>query len=418
MINFKAGRPGGGQRTLLTLSFSGRDLLKNLILNAAAPVRSNSSYQLSAAVDQKNFDFTLQHVCKIITNACEWQLRQCANYRRHKWMSYLNALAQFGPMPRESTHWTMATFYLGVITAYQVTQNKDYLHAVRQMAEENHWSLGPRLRHADDHCIGQTYLELYFLENDPGMIMPVRKTFEHIMAKPVSDREDWRWCDALFMAPPVLAQLSRATGEQKYLDFMNRTWWEAVELLYDPNENLFFRDQRFKIGEDGLGQREKNGQKIFWSRGNGWVMAALVRILKYMPNNYPDRARYIHLLQAMAERIIGLQGPDGLWRTSLLAPEIYPAPETSGSAFFCYALAWGINQGILDSETYLPVVQNAWQGLASAVQLSGRVGWVQQVGSKPQTVSRYDTEAYGVGAFLLAGSEVAALIRSMEPALN
>ncbi len=143
-------------------------------------------------------------------------------------------------------------------------------------------------------------------------------------------------------------------------------------------------------------------------------MAGIGRVLQYMPQNYPDREKYIHLLREMAAKVVTLQGQDGLWRASLLAPESYPAPETSGSALFCYSLAWGINQGLLDREKYLPVVENAWQGLTRAVHKSGKLGWVQLIGSKPKNASRYDTEVYGVGAFLLAGSEIVKLRKQAE----
>ena len=296
-----------------------------------------------------------------------------------------------------------------MMALYQVSHENRYLKTILDQAEAHRWRPGPRPRHADDHCIGQTYIELYLLENDPKMMGPIRETFDRMLADPRPGRQDWWWCDALFMAPPVLAGLNAVTGDPTYLGFMNAMWWDATDFLYDPAEHLFFRDENYRIGPDGSGRRERNGQKIFWGRGNGWVMAGLVRILHFMPPDYPDRARYVNMLQQMAEKVASLQSQDGLWRASLLAPDLYPTPETSGSALISYSLAWGINQGLLSSKIYRPVVDRAWQGLLRAVHTSGKLGWVQQIGSRPKSVSRYDTEVYGVGAFLLAGSEIVKL---------
>jgi unsaturated rhamnogalacturonyl hydrolase len=279
------------------------------------------------------------------------------------------------------------------------------------MGRKNHWQPGPRTRHADDHCVGQVYTELYLLTKDPRILRPIRETVDKWIDDPRPGREEWWWCDALFMAPPVLERLSFATGERKYLDFMNKMWWDTTEVLYDNDSHLFFRDETFMCMLNGSGPREASGQKILWARGNGWVMAGLVRILQFMPEDYPDRARYVRLLKEIAESIVASQSPsDGLWRVSLLDPSSYPPPETSSSGLFCYALAWGINEGILEKETYLPSVEHAWDGLLGAVNEEGKLGWVQLPGDRPSTVIEEDSMEYGAGAFLLAGSEVIRLL--------
>ncbi len=277
-------------------------------------------------------------------------------------------------------------------------------------ADSVDWSCGPRFRHADDICIGQTWLELNEIKPAPYKIEHIKNRIDSLMADPMPGRVDWWWCDALYMAPPAIARLAKATGELKYLDYMNKMWWDAYDFLYDKEECLFYRDDRFRIKEDGSGRREPNGKKVFWSRGNGWVIAGIARILDYMPRDYPDRERYIEVFREMAQKIASSQGEDGLWRASLLYPEGHSHGETSGSGFFCYALAWGINNGILDKETYLPVVLRTWNGLNDAVQKNGKLGWVQRIGSAPDDINPDGTEVYGVGAYLLAGSEIIKLI--------
>jgi rhamnogalacturonyl hydrolase YesR len=202
------------------------------------------------------------------------------------------------------------------------------------------------------------------------------------------------------MAPPALARLSKATGDTRYLDYMDRQWWLTSSRLYDPAAHLYLRDATF------LDQHEKNGAKLFWSRGNGWVLGGLARVLPYLPADYPSRGRYVAQFREMAQAVAAIQGPDGLWRSGLLDPTAYPSPEVSGSAFFTFALAWGINEGVLDRKTYEPVVARAWQGLLAHVYADGRLGSIQKVGAAPGSLSPGGSYVYGVGAFLLAGSEV------------
>ena len=141
-------------------------------------------------------------------------------------------------------------------------------------------------------------------------------------------------------------------------------------------------------------------------------MGGLVRILQELPKNYPARPFYEGLFKEISSRIITLQQEDGLWRASLLDPASYPGGEVSGSGFFCYALAWGINNRLLDEKSYLPAVKKAWIALNRCVNEEGRVGWVQPIGADPRkNFDENSWEVYGTGAFLLAGSEVIKLNR-------
>lgn len=191
---------------------------------------------------------------------------------------------------------------------------------------------------------------------------------------------------------------------------MDRLWWKTTDYLYDKEEHLYYRDSRF------FGQREANGKKVFWSRGNGWVLAGLARVLQFLPEDYPERQRFLDLFQEMAQKISSLQGNDGYWRTSLLDPGNWPMPETSGTGFFTYALAWGVNQNLLDRASYEPAVLKGWSALIHSVQPSGMLGYVQRVSNRPGETGPDRSEVYGVGAFLLAGSEVYRMaLRSSTP---
>jgi len=311
-----------------------------------------------------------------------------------------------GPRLHHADSWMRAVFYSGLLAL----DGPEWEEAVLQISRELEWRPKLRVYNADDHAIGQSYLELYRRRQDPAMIAPLRARFDYILAHPIArslDRSvaldphaEWSWCDALYMAPPVWAGLTRVTGSPAYLDFALAGWWKTSDLLYDREARLFHRDSTTMSG------REPNGAKIFWGRGNGWVVAGLVRVLEQMPAGHPGREPLERQLREMAEALVALQPADGLWRSSLLDPASYPVPETSGSGLICYALAWGINQGVLDRATYTPAVLRAWKGLADCVTPEGRLTHVQAIGAAPANFAPSMTEDYGVGAFLLAAGEV------------
>ena len=305
--------------------------------------------------------------------------------------------------------WTFAVLYAGFMAASKTLPDSGYGKAMLAMGSQFDWRLGPRLTHADDQAMGQTYLELYFRYHDPKMLNPTREQFHRLMKTPGNPAKPaWWWCDALFMAPPVWARLYKATGNTRYLDYMDREWWITSRLLYDPEEHLFARDAKY------LDKHEANGKRVFWARGNGWVMGGLVRVLQFMPEEYPTRAKYMQQFKEMATKIASIQGGDGLWRTGLLDPGSYSLPEDSGSSLFTYALAWGVNEGVLDRATYMPTVQKAWRGLLSHIYSDGRLGCIQPIGEAPGHFLPTSSYVYGSGAFLLAGSEVEKLAETVS----
>ena len=300
--------------------------------------------------------------------------------------------------------WIRAAFYTGLMALHETTKDSRYRDAALAWGEKSNWTPPRDRRHADALCCGQTYCELYFLEGDERMIAPFRAAIERMIATKKPGRVDWWWCDALYMAPPALVRLSKATGDAKYTAFMNEMWWDATDFLYDTEEHLYYRDKNYFPPK-----KTKNGKKIFWSRGNGWVIAGISRVLQYLPQDDPHRDRFVQLHRDMSAALLKVQGDDGLWRSSLLDAAELPMPETSGTSFFCFAYAWGINNGILDRETYLAPTLKAWNGLVGKVTPEGKLGYVQAVAGAPGAVRAEDTHEYAVGAFLLAGSEIVKL---------
>jgi rhamnogalacturonyl hydrolase YesR len=313
------------------------------------------------------------------------------------------------------TDWTNGAYYTGVTRAHQATRQKAYLDALTSMASRNKWQPWERFYHADDLVICYSYLYLNSLDPDKADLKPTEQIIEdhlykpHIWREGVEDGDQkilWWWCDALFMAPPMLTVYSNLKKDERYLNEMHKYYLETYDLLYNKEEKLFARDIRFLWTGADTDRKEENGNKIFWSRGNGWVLAGLALILEEMPGTYQHRPFYVNLYKEMAKRVKELQPSDGLWRTSLLGPEAWAHGETSGSAFFTFALSWGINNGLLKKEEYLPAVDKAWNALAKCQQENGKVGWVQNIGFDPKPADMDSWQNFGTGAFLLAGSEL------------
>ncbi|MBB4079241.1 rhamnogalacturonyl hydrolase YesR [Lewinella aquimaris] len=316
------------------------------------------------------------------------------------------------------TDWTNGAYYTGVARAHDATDNAVFLQALKDMGERNAWQTYERTYHADDVAISYAYL--YLDEKQPNVVdlEPTEAFLDAHLNAPhewrAGTRNDektilWWWCDALFMAPPVIAEYATRypdSDRDALLDTMYTYYRETYDMLYDQDEHLFARDGRYLWTGSTDDRKEANGKKIFWSRGNGWVMGGLALILDELPADYEHRPFFLDLYREMAAKVKAIQPEDGLWRTSLLSPESFDHGEVSGSGFYTFALAWGINNGILDRGEYLPVVTKAWKGLTEAQQASGKVGWVQDIGADPQPASADSWQNFGTGAFLLAGSEV------------
>jgi rhamnogalacturonyl hydrolase YesR len=312
------------------------------------------------------------------------------------------------PTPSERD-WEHGAFLAGLYAAYETTGAQDVYDALIAWGNRNSWQPANRWYHADDIAICQTYIDLFRIEKREEMLKPSLDTLHKLITTPYPDSRSicWWWCDALFMGPPSLVKLGLTLGKDEYLQKSDELFKECYDLLYNKEEHLFARDQRYVIKNDSNDRYEANGKKIFWSRGNGWVMGGLVRLLKELPADYSKRNFYASLLKEMAARIIELQQADGLWRASLLDPEAYPGGEVSGTGFYCYALAYGVNCGLLDKKTYLPAIQKAWIGLNNCLNNEGRLGWCQPVGDSPgKNINKDSWTVFGTGAFLLAGSEV------------
>ena len=382
-------------------------LTGSMLFISACAVASDSSDKLFAKRNQNPFDPATIDV--VGDRVADWQVAR---------LDDLSYLRNFKNSITERRGWVHGALYVGLFNWAALAGNERHYEPLIRIAEEEEWKLGDRLFHGDDHIVGQMYLTLYNrdTEKDQEKIQHTIWQFNTIMAaNPQTSLEfldrgikgvgklcqlRWCWCDALFMSPQTWIMLSEATGDTQYLEYADREFWAATEFLKDPETHLYFRDSRF------FDQRDDEGNKIFWARGNGWVFAGLTNILRLLQEDHPSYPKYVQLYRDMAKTIAGLQHENGFWRVSLLAKEKYESPETSGTGFMTYGLAWGVNSGVLDREEYGPVVERGWKALMGAVDDEGMLGWVQPIGASPDSVFETDSHLYGVGAFLLTASQM------------
>ena len=312
--------------------------------------------------------------------------------------------------------WIQAAFYVGLINWVETQGDEDLLGHIARMAEKQNYQLGPRPLHADDHTIGQIYLWLYEQTDNTAAYGPTQARFDDILSDPPTNslkmveanepgyegtcQDRWCWSDALFMAPRTWLKLSNATGDERYFEYGDSEYWATTDFLFSNEHGMFYRDSRyFDIKSD-------NGKPMFWSRGNGWVYAALPLIMEDLPEGHPSRKRFMDLYKKMSYAMVRAQKPDGYWAPSLLDPGMVTTPETSGTGFITSGLAWGVNNDVLNDTATIEAVKKGWSALAAAVDANGKLHWVQQVGKSPDPVQEHETQLYGVGAFLLAAAEM------------
>jgi len=325
------------------------------------------------------------------------------------------------PLTHDLADWTNGALYAGMVEWAGIAGDNSYYEWLKGISEKNHWSYNVRENplgkyHADDYCVGQTYIELYRKYKEKRMVRPMKAYLDLILKYPATgdlkfeNTEDywstqrWSWCDALFMGPTVWAKMANVTGKKKYLNFMFKEYKATTDYLYDTDEDLYFRDSNY------FTRKEANGAKVFWGRGNGWVFAGLPIIIRELPVKYEHKDYFVKIYKEMATKLLKLQSADGFWHASLLDPASYPNPEMSATAFFVYGLAWGVNNGYLDRATYLPAIVEGWKSMVTSVWPDGKVGFIQPIGADPKNVTREMTEVYGVGGFLMAGTEITRLI--------
>ena len=340
-------------------------------------------------------------------------LRLTNQYFMNKWPDAGKPI--FTNIERPSNIWTRAVYYEGLMALYTIDRQKTYHDYALQWGEKHKWGLrgGITTRNADNHCCGQTYIDMYLLDNKqhPERVHDIKASIDSMMLTTKID--DWNWIDALQMAMPVLVKLGNLYNDASYFNRMYEMYAFTKNKhgdngLYNPKEHLWWRDKDFDPP-----YKEPNGDDCYWSRGNGWVVAALARTLESLPKNDPHYNEYLQDFKDMCVALLPLQRKDGYWNVSLNDPNNFGGKEVSGTSLFIYGFAWGISNGVFDKKAYLPAITKAWNAMSKeVVHPDGKLGFVQGTGKEPkdgQPVtfnSTPDFEDYGLGCFLLAGTEI------------
>ena len=326
--------------------------------------------------------------------------------------------------PLVRSFWDEAAYHTGNMEAYKLLGEARWLDYSSRWANHNLWQ-GAREKdpakwkyktYGEGHdfvlfgdwqiCF-QTYIDLYLLEERGKRREERVARAKEVMGYEADSRahDYWWWADALYMVMPVMTKMYRLTGDEKYLDKLYENLLYSDSIMLDEETGLYFRDGKYVFPK----HKSANGKKDFWARGDGWVLAGLAKVLQDMPENYIRQPFFVHKFTRMARAVAKCQQPKGYWTRSMLDAEHAPGPETSGTAFFCYGLLWGVNHGRLDKKEFAPVIERAWKYLTeTALQQSGKVGYVQPIGERAipgQTVDANSEANFGVGAFLLAACE-------------
>ena len=298
------------------------------------------------------------------------------------------------------------------MAAHERLQSPFYWNEMMNLGQYYDWALLPDQLHADRLLVCDMYLYIYEHSGKKHdyMVKPTKYAMDlHTSRKAKIDphfkgseykMEWWSWADALYMAPISFYEYTRVTGDKAAADFAYKQWNVVEDYLYSKEDSLFYRDDRYFTA------KSTNGKKVFWARGNGWVLGSMPRIMDSLPKDSEYRKHYEKLFKEMVAKIKNIQMPEGLWTCSLYDPEELNIGESSGSGFFGYALAWGINNGLLDKAEYEEALMKAWKGMTNNVTDFGRLGYVQQIAGDPYPFFYHQYHTYASGAFLLFANEM------------
>ncbi len=333
----------------------------------------------------------------------------------------VNDYWQANNSPQCRAFWDNAAYFTGNMEAYRLTGKAQYYEYSEKWCRHNNWMGATsndksRWRYktygegndfvlfGDWQICFQTYIDMYNLVPADYKVARAIEVMSHECS--MEDNKFWWWADALYMVMPVMTKMYLLTGEVKYLDKLHENFLWSDSLMWDKEAQLYYRDGKYiwpKV------TTACDGGKSFWARGDGWVLAGLAKVLADMPRDYQHRPIFVQRFQQLAEGVARCQQPGGYWSRSMLCEDDAPGPETSGTAFFCYGLLWGVNHGYLDKAQYAPVIEKAWNYLSTkALQADGSIGYVQPIGEKPDPTKIVDARSqapFGTGAWLLAACE-------------
>lgn len=312
-----------------------------------------------------------------------------------------------------SNTWDDAVYHSGNIRAFMITGVKEFYDYSLEYAKSHHFFVnnGANTVNGDYYCISQTYLDLCKLNSKDYMLTDVFRNADYNANK----RTSFDWVDLLYMSLPVFADLTQVTKDNKYIEDAYRAYLKARNILWDEEDNLWYRDARFVFGSGHVDSVTPAGKKVFWSRGNGWAFAGIAKALENMDQKSEAYKAFTKDFKLMAKALKERQREDGTWNANLADPEHYGGIETSGTSMFMYGYAVGIRLGLLDFDEYFPVLLKAYEGVKKhALSSEGRLLYVQPGSDSPQRYANYENEEkrknatsqFAVGTYVMALAEI------------
>ncbi|WP_394834769.1 glycoside hydrolase family 88 protein [Pendulispora rubella] len=360
---------------------------------AAAAISAGTTFQAAPAHAAPEAEPTVQAACPV-TDA----MIRAANY----WVAHGTDLA--------STSWQNGSFYTGNLAVVLATGQSN--HRTFPWAKANNYALGVdpnRPFSPDGQAVGEAYLDLHVhFHPEPENLVPLRQQIlDEVASVERGHVGYWNYAEAVNRSMPSFARLGVMDGNAAILEAMHKLFHHSERVtgggLFNELTGLWRHDAV---------------TPVFGSRTNGEAFAGLAKVLEALPSTDPHRAEYLRVFQRMAVTIQWTQRPDGFWNVDLLNPWNHPGPESGGTALLAYGVAWGVNHGVLDPAEYTPVATKAWQALQTkALNTEGFLGYVQKADAKPWDPpgTATETAAYGVGAFLQTGRQVALLTPGCHP---
>lgn len=214
--------------------------------------------------------------------------------------------------------------------------------------------------------------------------------------------------DQIYTKGVFMARMGKLTGEAKYFDYCVGEVLKMDSLFYDPLTGLY--DQYYYAKLDVT-------NRIKWLRGSGWAAIAMVNILSELPRDHPGYDKVLQVFEKMVIGISAYQTKSGLWRHLVDRQDCFE--ETSGSTYMVYAIAKGINNGVLDP-LYRDVAMAGWQGILSMQDKDGNIKNVTIGVSSSTSPSYYYSSSFDeenkhfYGPLFLAGAEMIKLYNKFD----
>jgi rhamnogalacturonyl hydrolase YesR len=321
--------------------------------------------------------------------------------------------------------WQGGTFMDGVMAVYQMTKNRKYLDTTIAWGNYYNWlpnvdgngvgGHGDTIKsNFDSWCCFHAYFEVFEQDTSPANFYRVKaatvssKYMAYVDPPPFGGNKNdpvWPIFDHLYMSAPNLAYTGHVLHDTVMFDSLYK--------FYKNNADRHHYCAKDSLWGSNVFNTCSNPDVHYWAQGNGWVSGSLGLIHKNLPPGRAGTQWFESMIKAHVTSLVKYQdATDGLWRSDINHPAVYPSKETSGSVFFCYEILYAINAGLVDRSAFEPAAKKAWTGLLGCIQSNNHLGYAQGAWSSPGPVTVTDNNEWTDGGFCMAGYELFKLASS------